>query len=239
MLAMHGDEHRALMASGIFSKTDPDVVAALMTQTRSVCFPAGRIVFAQGEPGDCLYVIVSGKAKVSYLHTDGREFVLNIVGALDVFGELTPFDCGVREATVTALTEVRAVAIDRDQLLEWVADCPEAIHQIMRLLARRAEMMTSSLADFAVCDPPQRIARRILLLAKRFGMRDGDEVRVVHDMTSEEMSRYAGVAPELIDAGLCVLRDRGLIRCEDSCLVIVDGQGLASFAAKTEWRQQH
>jgi CRP/FNR family cyclic AMP-dependent transcriptional regulator len=238
MPAMHGDEHRALMACGIFSTTEPAVVAALMKQTRSVCFPPGRIVFAQGEPGDCLYVVVSGKAKVSYLHTDGREFVLNLVGAFDVFGELTPFDCGAREATVTALTEVRAVEIDRDRLLDWVADCPEAIHQIMRLLARRAEMMTSSLADFAICDPTQRIARRILLLAKRFGMREGDDVRVVHDMTVEVMSRYAGVAPQRIDAALCVLRDRGLIRFEDSCVVIVDGQGLAAVAGKTERSQQ-
>jgi CRP-like cAMP-binding protein len=93
-------------------------------------------------------------------HTDGREFVLNILGAMDVFGELTPFDGDTREATATALTEVRAVAIDRDQLMTLMAECPESIHQILRLLARRAEVMTSSLADFTLLDPPQRVARR-------------------------------------------------------------------------------
>ena len=93
----HGDVHQALIASGIFRKTDPDVVSAVIKRMRPVRFPPGHVVFAQGDPGGCLYMIASGKVKVAYRHTDGREFVLNVVGASDVFGEVTPFDCGTRE----------------------------------------------------------------------------------------------------------------------------------------------
>ena len=228
----HGDVHQALIASGIFRKTDPDVVSAVIKRMRPVRFPPGHVVFAQGDPGGCLYMIASGKVKVAYRHTDGREFVLNVVGASDVFGEVTPFDCGTREVTATTVTEVRAVAIERDQLLAWMAECPEIIHQITRLLARRAEVMTSSLADFVLADPPYRVARRLLLLAKRFGRREGEVVRVVHDLTLEELSLFAGVAPEWIGATLRDFRDRGWIRFEDSCLVIVDGHGLATVPAR-------
>jgi CRP-like cAMP-binding protein len=137
------DVRQALIASGIFGRTGADVVSALSRRTRPVRFSPGHVVFVQGDPGGCLYMIVSGKVKVAYRHTDGRGIVLNLVGASDVFGEVALFDCGTREVTATAVTEVCAVAIERDQLLAWMAECPEIIHQIMRLLARRADVLTN------------------------------------------------------------------------------------------------
>ena len=230
--ALDRDVHQALIASGIFGKADSGVVSVLIEHLLPVRFPPGHVVFAQGDPGSCLYVIASGKVKVAYRHADGREVVLNIVGASDVLGEVTPFDYGTREFTATTVTEVCAVAIERDQLLTWMAECPEIIHQIMRLLARRADVMTKCLVDFVFADPPYRVARRLLLLGRRFGRREGDVVRVTHDLTLEEISLFAGVAPETVDATLRDFRDRGWIRFEDSCLEIVDGQGLASLPAR-------
>jgi CRP-like cAMP-binding protein len=223
---------QALIASGIFGKSDADVVSELTEHLLPVGFPPGHVVFAQGDPGSCLYMIASGKVKVAYRHADGREVVINIVGASDVFGEVTPFDYGTREFTATAVTEVCAVAIDRDQLLAWIAECPEIIHQIMRLLARRADAMTKYLVDSVFADPSYRVAKRLLLLGRRFGRRDGDVVRVVHDLTAEEISLFAGVAHETVDATLRDFRDRGWIRFEDRRLEIVDGQAMAALPAR-------
>jgi len=139
---------QALIASGIFGNTDSDVAAALIEHLSPVRFPPGHVVFAQGDSGSCLYLIASGKVKVAYRHADGREAVLNIIGASDVLGEVATFDYGTREFTATAVTEVFAVAIQRDQLLALIAERPEITHQITRLLARRAEVMTKNLVDF-------------------------------------------------------------------------------------------
>jgi CRP/FNR family transcriptional regulator, cyclic AMP receptor protein len=226
------DVHQALIGSGLFGKTDPDVVSALIEHLLPVRFAPGHVVFAQGDPGSCLYLVASGKVKVAYRYADGREVVLNVVGASDVFGEVTPFDYGTREFTATALTEVCAVAIERDRLLAWMADCPEMVLQVTRLLARRAEVMTKCLVDFVFADPPYRVAQRLLLLGRRFGRREGDVVRVVHDLSLEEISLFAGVSPETVDATLRDFRDRGLIRFEDGWLEIVQGQALAAVPAR-------
>ena len=61
------------MASGIYGGTDLKAVSALTKHTRLAHFPPGHVVFAQGECGSCLYMIGSGKVKVGYRHTDGRE----------------------------------------------------------------------------------------------------------------------------------------------------------------------
>jgi CRP/FNR family transcriptional regulator, cyclic AMP receptor protein len=225
------DVDGAVIASGIFRKTDPGRVHALVERLRPVRFPAGHVVFAQGDPGGALFMITSGKVKVTYRHTDGREAVLNVLGTSDVFGEVTPFDCGPREVTATTMTEVCAVPIERQQLLRWMVDFPEVIHQIGRLLARRADVMTEYLTHLSCADPTYRVARRLLLLSKRFGYQEGDVVRVVHDLTLKEISLFAGVPSEMVAATLDDFADRGLIRFEDDTLVIVDGHGLASLSS--------
>lgn len=226
------DVEAAVIASGIFRKTSRDRASELIKGMRLVRLPAGYVVFAQGDPGGALFVIVSGTVKVSYRHVDGREALLHMLGPTEVFGEVTPFDCGPREITATTMTEVRAVAIERRQLVAWLAEFPEVIHQIMRLLARRADVMTECLVDFACADPAYRIARRLLLLGKRFGRQDGEVVRVVHDLTVKEISMFAGAPAETVARTLREFTDRGLIRFEDGALVIVDGQGLASLSAE-------
>jgi CRP/FNR family cyclic AMP-dependent transcriptional regulator len=109
------DVRRALIRSGIFGKTDAHVVSALIEHMRHVCFSLGQAVFAQGDPGSRLYIIASGRVKLTFRH----------------------IDYGTREVTATAVTDVCAVAIECDQLLAWMAECPEITDQIMRLLARR------------------------------------------------------------------------------------------------------
>jgi CRP-like cAMP-binding protein len=221
---------RAVVASGIFRKSNPDAAGTLVKRMRPVRFPAGHIVFAQGDPGSALYMIASGKVKVVYRHTDGREALLNVLGPSELFGEVTPFDCGPREVTVTAVTEVCAVAIERHQLLVWMAEFPEVIHQIMRLLARRADVMTDTLIDLACADPTYRLARRLLMLGKRFGEKEDEVVRVAHDLSLDELSLFAGVPPETVAATLRDFGERGWIRFEGGCLLIVDCQGLAGVS---------
>jgi CRP/FNR family transcriptional regulator, cyclic AMP receptor protein len=228
----HRDVHRAVITSGIFGKTDPDVVSALLEHVTPIHIPSGQVVFAQGDAGSRLYLIASGKVKVAYRHADGREVVLNIVGAAEVFGEVSPFDHGTREFTATTVTDVCAVSIERDQLLAWMAECPEIIFQFMRLLARRADVMTKCSVDLCFADPPCRVAKRLLLLGKRFGQRDGDVVRVRHDLTFEDISLFAGVPPETVGTTLCDFRERGWIRFEDCCLEILDGERLAALSVR-------
>jgi CRP/FNR family cyclic AMP-dependent transcriptional regulator len=145
-----------------------------------------------------------------------------------MFGVITLFDPGSREMSVTTLTEVVAVPVERDQLLVWMAECPEVSDQVLRLFARWAKAMSNSLADFAFADVSSRVASRLLLLRKRFGRQEGEVVRVVHDLALEDFSLLVGCAPETIGATLRDFEDRGWIRLEDNSVVIVDAQALAS-----------
>src|SRR6476660_7582305 len=105
-----------LRRAGIFQGVEPSAVSALTKQFQRVDFPRGHTVFGQGEPGDRLYIIVSGQAKIGIRSSDGQENLLAIMGPSDMFGEMSVFDPGPRTSTATTISEVRAVSKDRDAL---------------------------------------------------------------------------------------------------------------------------
>ena len=220
---------RALVASGIVSKTDPAALSRWCAELKPVRFPAGHVIAAGGDSGGRLYVIMSGKVKASIRRLDGREVVLAVLKNYEIFGVVSLFDPVACETRITALTEVLAVPIERGQLLRWMAECPELSARTLRLFARRAKEMTDALTDFAFADLAGRVASRLLLLRRRFGCREGEVVRIVHDLTVDDFSRLVGVSPELIGKTLRDFENRGWIRLDDTSVAIADSEALSSY----------
>jgi CRP-like cAMP-binding protein len=223
------DVRRALIASGIVGRTDPAALARWCRQLEPVCFPGGHVIAAGGDVGGRLYVIMSGKVKASICRPDGREVGLVVLGSYEIFGVVSLFDPVARETRITALTEVRAVPIERGQLLSWMAECPELSARTLRLFARRAREMTDALADFAFADVAGRVASRLSLLKRRFGRREGEAVRIEHGMTLEDFSRLVGVSPESIRNALRGFEDRGWIRIDEGSVLVIDSQALSPY----------
>jgi CRP/FNR family cyclic AMP-dependent transcriptional regulator len=219
---------RALVASGIVSKSDPAALTRWCRQLKPVRFPAGHVIAAGGDDGGRLYVIMSGKVKASTCRHDGCELLLAVLGRNEIFGVVSLFEPVARETRITALTEVLAVPIEREQLLSWMAECPELSARTLRLFARRAKEMTDALTDFASADIRGRVASRLSLLKRRFGQREGEVVRIVHEMTMEDFSRLVGVSPEVVRNALGDLENEGWIRLDDDSVVVVDSRALSS-----------
>jgi CRP/FNR family cyclic AMP-dependent transcriptional regulator len=221
-----------LVRAGIFQGVEPSAVSAFTDQLRPIEFPRGHTVFVEGEPGDRLYIIVSGKVKIGRRSPDGRENLLTIMGPSDMFGELSIFDPGPRTSSGTTITDVRAVSMDRDALKSWIADRPEIAAQLLRVLTRRLRRTNNNLADLIFTDVPGRVAKQLLELAKRFGTQEGDLLRVTHDLTQEEIAQLVGASRETVNKALADFARRGWIRldCKGKSVVISDSARLARLA---------
>ena len=222
------DVRRALVASGIVNKSDPAALTRWCKQLKPVRFPAGHVIAAGGDVGGRLYVIMSGKVKASICRRDGCELLLAVLGRHEIFGVVSLFEPVARETRLTALTEVLAVPIERGQLLSWMAECPELGARTLRLFARRAKEMTDALTDFASADVLGRVASRLSLLQRRFGRREGEVVRIEHEMTMEDFSLLVGVSPEVVRNALGDLENQGWIRLEGDDVVVVDSEAISS-----------
>lgn len=69
-----------LLRAGIFQGVEPSALSAVTRQLQSVDFPRGHVIFTEGDPGDRLFIIVSGKIKLGRRSPDGRENLLAIMG---------------------------------------------------------------------------------------------------------------------------------------------------------------
>jgi CRP-like cAMP-binding protein len=221
---------KILARAGMFQGVEPGAVSALTNQLHHVDFPSGHTVFAEGEPGNRLYIIVSGKVKIGRRSPDGRDSLLTILGPSDMFGELSIFDPGPRTSSATTITEVRVVSMDRDAVRAWIAQRPEIAQRMLRVLARRLRRTNHNLADLIFTDVPGRVAKQLLQLAQRFGTQEGDALRVTHDLTQEEIAQLVGASRETVNKVLADFAHRGWIRLEGKSVLICDCEGLARRA---------
>lgn len=225
-----GEVHEILSRAGIFQGVESGAVNALIEQLDSTTFPRGTTIFDEGEPGDRLYIIISGKVKLARHAPDGRENLLTIMGPSDMFGELSIFDPGPRTSAAVCVTEVAAATMDSQMLHDWIRAHPEISEQLLRVLARRLRRTNNALADLIFTDVPGRVAKALLQLANRFGVQEGGALRVHHDLTQEEIAQLVGASRETVNKALAEFAHRGWIRLEGKSVLISDTERLAKRA---------
>ncbi|ETA92391.1 Crp/Fnr family transcriptional regulator [Mycobacterium avium 10-5581] len=210
-----------LARTGFLQGVAPEAVAALVGELEQVTFPPRYTVFTEGEPGVDLYIMLAGKVKLRRRTTDGRESLIAVLGPTDIFGELALFDPGPRTSTVTTLTEVQAVRMDRRALRAWIIAYPDVAQQLLRVLARRLRRTNDALCDLIFTDVPGRVAKQLLELASRFGTNTGQTLSVDLDLTQEELAQLVGSSRETVNKALSDFTQRGWIRQQGRMLSIL------------------
>jgi CRP/FNR family transcriptional regulator, cyclic AMP receptor protein len=217
---------KAVTRAGIFHRLEPSVVAAVAQRLSSAHYQPGQRIFTQGEPGERLYIIESGKVKIAHKAPDGREYLQAVLGPSDLFGELDVFDPGPRNTGATAVTEVRAMFTDRAALCGWIADHPEIAEQLLRVMARRVRRRMDYQVELIYTDVPGRVAKQLLQLAQQFGCQDDGAVHVAHDLTQEEIAQLTGASRETVNKALSDFAGRGWIQLRDKSVLILDSERL-------------
>ncbi len=215
-----------LAQSGLFQGLSEEAVEPVASRLEMLTLPRGRVIFNEGEPGDSLYIVVTGKIKLSRRSPDGRENVLAVMGPSDQFGELSVFDPGPRTATATAVTDVKLARMPQSVLRPWIEAHPEIGEQLLRVLARRLRRTNDSVADLIFTDVPGRVAKALLQMADRFGSRESDGLRVKHDLTQEELAQLVGASRETVNKALADFVHRGWIQLQGKSVVVLDEERL-------------
>src|SRR2546429_6602928 len=151
-----------LARSGIFQGVDAEAAESLVKDLETVDIRKGDVLFNEGEPGDSLYIILSGKIKLGRRAADGRQNLVAVLGQSDMVGELSLFDPGPRTATATAVTDARLARLRKQALRPWLTNRPEISEQLLRVLARRPPRTNDQPPDLIFTDLPRRGAEHLL-----------------------------------------------------------------------------
>jgi CRP-like cAMP-binding protein len=174
-------------------------------------FPSGKQIYHQGDPGDRVYVIISGLVKVSCTLANGSEVVRGLMGAGDVVGELAVFDPGPRSQTAMCQTLVRAAWLTRESVRRLTRQHPDLAQRWLQALAAHIRSREAEIANMLAADVSTRVAHQIGLLAERFGESADGYVRVRHTLTRHEFAQLAGARREAVSQALAKFVERGLL----------------------------
>lgn len=213
-------------SSPLFAALDDETSLSLRQTMHEVRLKRAQVLFAEGDQGDRLYVIIEGKIKLGRTSGDGRENLLAVLGPGEMFGELSLFDPGPRTATATSVGDSMLIGLGSDALQPWLRQHPEVASQLLRALARRLRRTNESLADLVFSDVPGRVAKALLDLAARFGQRTDHGLLVAHELTQEELAQLVGASRETVNKALADFAGRGWLRLEARAVVLLDPQRL-------------
>ena len=210
----------------LFTALDDEAAASLRSTMTEVRLGRSEVLFAEGDQGDRLYVILNGKIKLGRTSGDGRENLLAILGPGEMFGELSLFDPGPRTATATSVGDSRLIALGHDDLQPFLLRHPEVAQTLLHALARRLRRTNEALADLVFSDVPGRVAKALLDLSTRFGRPAEGGVHVAHELTQEELAQLVGASRETVNKALADFVGRGWLRLEARAVVLLDVERL-------------
>ena len=155
-------------------------------------------IFHAGDPADAVFVVASGRIKVVITSTDGKEFILTVLGPGQVFGEMALLESAPRSASVVTLSAVEVLVINRADFQRLLDSNPRISQRLMAILSRRLRRANAKMESLAYMDVAGRLARYLLDLARDHGQRLGNGWVVVRRPTHSDIAHSIGTSRETV-----------------------------------------
>jgi CRP/FNR family cyclic AMP-dependent transcriptional regulator len=211
MNATHSGE-RADPLTPLHDETLRSIAASGVIRT----YPRNTVLINEGDVGDALYVLLSGRVKVFSSNEAGREFVIDFHGPGEYVGEMS-LDGAPRSASVMTVEPTTCAVVSRMQFRDFVLAHPDfAMHLIERLI-HRVRVTTSNLKSLALSDVYGRLVRLLNALAVE---RDGRLV-VPEKLTQQDIADRVGASRDMIGKLMKDLVGGGYLGVEERTITIL------------------
>jgi len=228
------DEVAAVLGRArLFAGLEPALLERLAGELRRRRFRRGEVIFHLGDPGDALFLIVSGVVKIALPAEDGSEAILATLRPGEIFGELALLDGAPRSATAIAMEATETLVLGRARFEELIEGVPAIRMALVRTLAAEIRRLTEQVAELHFLDLPARLAARLLRLAEEAGRSGPDgTIRLDGRLTQGDLAAMIGSTRQSVNRVLGTFAAAGLLRFEPEAIVIVDMAGLAQAAGR-------
>ena len=186
-------------------------------------------VFTEGEPGEALCFVKSGRVKISKITPDGREQILHIMAPGDIFGEVVLFDGGPYPATAEVVEDAEIGMIRNQDIDNLIRRNGDVALKMLKIMARRLKDAQAKIRDLALKDTVGRTAGLLLRLAQTSGVKEKEGIRVPLDLSRQDLANMIGTSRETITRVLCELDRQGVIHLERSEIMIIDPERLKTW----------
>ncbi len=223
---MRKEIHRIIENSHLFKGLRPDLINEIASTATLRTLGAGQTLFQKGDPAEALWGVLSGRVVLESRSDDGKEFVLDSFVKGDVFGEVGVLDFGPRRIEARAVESSELFRLERKHFLYQLQASPELGFRMLSLVCSHLRETTANLEETALYKLPNRLAKRLTLLAADFAADD----EVILHITQSDVASMLGVHRETVNRHLREFEKDGLIALRRNKIEIVDPQALADLA---------
>jgi CRP/FNR family transcriptional regulator, cyclic AMP receptor protein len=221
----------ALTCMPLFQGLDADELAMLAATVRTRRYRRGDLIFRQGDPGDGLHVVLSGRVRIWTTGDGGGEAILATLRPNEFFGALALLDGAPRSASATAIEATETLTVPRERFRQLIDDVPAIRDHVILQLTAEVRRLTTHVEELHFLDIAGRLAARLVRLAEDQGARSSSgEIRLDGPLTQGELAAMVGSTRQSVNKLLGWLVDDELIRVDRDAIVILDLAGLRRAA---------
>ena len=209
------DSLRSIPLFGRVSEADLEELATHLIERR---FPKNATVVEEGLPGDYMYVIREGRAKVTKASEDGREKIMNFLEAGAFFGDMALLGDETRSASVKTLEESTLLALSRRDFIDLLRQSPDLALSVIEELANRLRETNEQARSLSF----QGVEERTRNLFERIAREEegGDNRLMTPSLTHQQIADMVGTSRETVTRAIKVLKSSGWLSQDGKRYVI-------------------
>ncbi|WMM25090.1 Crp/Fnr family transcriptional regulator [Tissierella sp. MB52-C2] len=189
----------------IFSNLNYEEMMEVARITREEIFEKGEMIYMAGDKGEKLYVIHSGKVKITRLTSSGKEQVIRVLGPGEFMGELSLFSSLPLTDNGEALSKTTVCMIDGEKLKELMKKYPTIALKAMEELSRRLENVENLIENISLQGVEKRLATSLMTMAN-------DKGEISLKMSKRDLASHLGMSQETLSRKLTAFQDMGIIK---------------------------
>jgi CRP/FNR family cyclic AMP-dependent transcriptional regulator len=179
-------------------------------------FPKNAVIINEGEQGDSLFIVLSGKVKVYASNEAGKEMVIAFHGPGEYLGEMS-LDGASRSASVVTVEPTTCAVVNRAQFRDFILAHPDFALHLILMLIQRVRRATENMKSLALTDVYGRLVRLLTSLAVE---RDGHLV-VPEKLTQQDIAERVGASRDMISRLMKDLVGGGYLAVEERTITIL------------------
>jgi CRP/FNR family transcriptional regulator, nitrogen oxide reductase regulator len=220
-----------IRSSPMFSRLSDGELRALAAVAREERIAARQFVFMEGEPSLWFCVVVSGRVKILRESRDGKEVVLELLGAGEPFGGVAVIERRPYPASAQATEPSVILKIPQESIVPVAERNPSLVREMALMIGRRLRAAHDTVKSLAVDPVEARLAAAVLRLAEREGLRQGKHLVLGFRVTRQMLADMTGTTVETTIRILRRWTKDGITSDDRARLVIRDVEALRALAA--------
>jgi CRP-like cAMP-binding protein len=225
-------ERSNIEAGSWFSKLSPPLRQAILSRASVKRLSDGALLSSRGEPGEAWCGVARGALRISSVSLSGKQVTLTYAEPGTWVGDISLFDGLPHTHDANAHGETTLLMVRKADFRALLAQHVELYDALLRLNCRRLRLMFNLIEDLNTLPLGARLAKQILLLARSYGVPQGEEIRIGLALAQEDLAQLLGASRQRVNQELKGFEREGALRIEPTRLVVLSKDKLLAIAER-------